>query len=252
MKKKARSKERVKIMQAGDLVYMIQYTSLQGGVSKDERCARYRISSAVRESMNFRTSKQKLHLILESTFDPQRDLFITLTYSDEHLPKRREDADRKLSYFLRAVREHRAKLGQETVYVRVTEGRHGKKRFHHHLLINGTGDDYALFASLWQWGQENEFLPYSVKTHWQHAEYLTKESKEPGSRRVGERMWRCSRNVKRPIIIYDEAPAGSQLAVPPEYYVEETDQKDNVYGRFQYAKCRKSGKAQVDKFRPSK
>lgn len=239
MKKKVRSKERIKIMHAGNLVYMIQYTSLQGGVSKEERCARQRISTAVRESINFRTSKQKLHLILESTFNPERDLFITLTYSDEHLPKRKDEADKRLSYFLRAVREHRARLGQETVYVRITEGQHGSKRFHHHLLINGTGDDFALFRQLWPWGQENEFLPYSVKSHWGHAEYLTKESKEPGLRRVGERMWRCSRNVKRPIIIYDEAPAGSQLVVPPEYFVEDRDQKDNTYGRFQYVMARK-------------
>lgn len=231
-------KERVKIIRAGTLLYMIQYTSLRGGVSKEERCAKHRISTSVREAMNFRNSFQKLRLILESTFDPKRDLFVTLTYRDESLPKRKEDADRKLSYWIRSIREHRTAAGQETVYVRATEGWHSGGRFHHHVLINGTGDDYKLFRELWTHGDQVDILPYYCKSHLEHAKYFTKESKEHGRRRTGERMWRASRNVRRPIITYDEAPAGSILSAPVDANVLDKDTKENTFGRFQYVEAR--------------
>lgn len=226
------------MLRAGEVLYMVQYTSLRGGVAKKDRQAKRHISSAVREVLNFRTSVQKLWLILESTFDPQRDLFVTLTYRDADLPKRKEDADKKLSYFLRELRELRTSAGQETVYVRATEGWHSGGRFHHHLLINGTGGDFALIRQLWRWGDEVEILPYYCKDHWTHAEYFTKEAKEKGRRRVGERMWRASRNVKRPVLTYEDAPPGSMLAAPVNAFVEEKDTKDNSFGRFQYIRCR--------------
>ena len=221
---------------------MIQYTNLRGGVAKQERQAKRNISTAVREAMNFRTSVQKLWLILESTFDPSKELYVTVTYRDSDLPKRKEDADRKLSYFLRDLRENRHLLAEDTVYIRATEGWHSGGRFHHHLLVNGTGDDYALIRRLWKWGDEVEILPYYCKSHWGHAEYFTKEAKEKGRRRVGERMWRASRNVKRPTIWYEEAQPGSILSAPVDAFVEEKDTKDNSFGRYQYLRCRLSAR----------
>lgn len=230
------------MLRAGRVLYMVQYTSLRGGVAKQERQAKRNISSAVREALNFRTSVQKLWLILESTFNPSTDLFVTLTYRDADLPKRKEDADRKCSYFLRDLREIRSANGSDTVYVRVTEGWHSGGRFHHHLLLNGTGDDFALIRRLWRWGDEVEINPYYCKDHWTHAEYFTKETKEKGRRRVGERMWRASRNVKRPTIWYEEAQPGSILSAPVDAFVEEKDTKDNSFGRYQYLRCRLSAR----------
>lgn len=221
-------------MRAGRLLYMIQYTSLQGGVSKEERCARLRISTAARESLNFRTSRQKLWLILESTFNPQTALYVTLTYRDADLPARKDAADRNLTYWIRRIREERALRGRDTVYVRVTEFGRKNDRLHHHVLINGTGDDYKAFHEAWPYGDQVEILPYYCKTHWLHAEYFTKEPKVPGRRRVGERMWRTSRNVTRPVITYSEAPAGSTLRAPVEAHVVDSDTKFNTFGRFQY------------------
>lgn len=224
------------------MLYKVQYTSLRGGVSKKDRQAKRHISTAVRESLNFRTSIQKLWLILESTFEPDRDLYVSFTYRPADLPPRKDDALRKFENFIRSVREYRAAQGLDTVYVWCTEGLHGDKRLHHHLLINGTGDDYKVFHDLWRWGDQVEILPYYCKSHWDHAEYFTKEVKERGRRRVGERMWRASRNVKRPVITYEEAPPGSVLAAPVDAFVDEKDTKNNSFGRFQYIRAHFQGK----------
>lgn len=232
-------KERLKILQAGDVWYACQYTSLRGGVSKEHRAAKSRISSMVREAMNFRTSYQKLWLILEATFDPVRDLYVTLTYRDANLPNRKESADRRLTYFIRALREHRKAKGEELVCVLATEGYHSGGRLHHHIFINGTGDDYDIIHKLWQRdGDQVEIWPFGCKSAWEHAQYVTKEPREWGRRHVGDRIWRASRNVKRPVISYDDVTAGTLLSAPPGAYVELSNTEDNVYGRFQYLQAR--------------
>lgn len=225
------------MLRAGRVLYMVQYTSLRGGVPKQERQAKRNISTAVRESLNFRTSKQKLWLILEATFDPSTALYVSFTYRDADLPSNKDEANRRFKNFMRTLRELRASQGLDTVYVWITEGQHGDKRLHHHLLINGTGDDYSLLHELWKWGDQVEIWPYHCKTHWDHAEYFAKEVREKGRRRVGERMWRASRNVNRPVITYEDAPADSLLSAPAGAFVVQKDQKDNTFGRFQYIHC---------------
>ena len=225
------------MLRAGRVLYMVQYTSLRGGVAKQERQAKRNISTAVRESLNFRTSKQKLWLILEATFNPSTDLYVSFTYRDADLPSNKDEANRRFKNFMRTLRELRATQSLDTVYVWITEGQHGDKRLHHHLLINGTGDDYSLLHELWKWGDQVEIWPYHCKTHWDHAEYFAKEVREKGRRRVGERMWRASRNVNRPVITYEDATPDSLLSAPAGAYVIQKDQKDNTFGRFQYIHC---------------
>lgn len=233
------AKERLKILQAGDVWYAIQYTSLRGGVSKENRRMKAEISSRVREALNFRASYQKLWLILEATFDRERDLFVSFTYRDDTRPSRKEDADRKFKYFLRLLREHRQSQGIPTVNVWTTEGYHSDGKLHHHLFINGTGHDYQIMKDLWKKnGDQVEILPFGCKTALEHAKYITKEPREKGRRHVGDRTWRASRNVKRPVVTYEDVKADTVLSAPPGAFVISTDQKNNVYGRYQYIEAR--------------
>lgn len=233
------AKEKLKILQAGNLWYAIQYTSLRGGVSKENRRMKAEISSRVREALNFRASYQKLWLILEATFDKERDLFVSFTYRDDTRPVRKEDADRKFKYFLRALREHRRELGFDTVDVWTTEGYHSDGKLHHHLFINGTGQDYDIILKLWKkYGDQVEILPYGCKSSLEHAKYITKEPREKGRRHVGDRTWRASKNVKRPVPVYEDVTAGTTLTAPPGAFVVSSDRKDNVYGRYQYIEAR--------------
>lgn len=228
------AKERRKILRAGRLWYAMQYTSLRGGSPPGERRAKTDISSAVREQINFRTSRDKLWLILEATFKPT-DLWITLTYRDEDLPRRREDAEKKMKAFIKALRATRKQMDQEMVYVWVTEGYHSGGRLHHHLFINSTVCDYNTIRDLWKKnGDDVEILPFSCKSAFNHAEYATKEPREMGRRHVGDRMWRASRNIKRPEVIYEDVESDDELTAPSGAFVNTTQQIDNSFGRFRY------------------
>ena len=229
--------ERRVIFQAGRLWYAKQYLPLRGSAPASQRRERREYSNAIREAINFRTSIEKLWLLLECNFGPE-DLYVTVSYRDENVPKTKDRAERNLTWFIRALRAERNKKGQDLIYVRVTEGLHGDHRFHHHLIINATGDDYKVIRQLWsKYGDSVKIFPFKCKPSYEHAEYLTKEPKEKGRRRVGERMWRISKNAKRPVVITVEVPQGEELLIPPGYKEVAADSKNNTFGRFQYKKA---------------
>lgn len=231
------AKEKRVIFQAGRLWYAKQYTPLRGVAPPAEKRERQRYSSRVREAINFRTSYEKLWLILECNFR-WNDLFVTLGYCDERLPKTKEDAEQQLSYFIRALRAERKKKGQDLVYVRVTEGYHSDGRLHHHLILNATGDDFEVIRSLWKKnGSDVDFELYCRKDPVAHARYITKEPREKGRRYVGDRIWRVSRNCKRPVTITEDVESGTKLMPPAGAHIQTQNEETNTFGRFQYVRA---------------
>lgn len=231
------AKEKRVIFQAGRLWYAKQYTPLRGVAPPAEKRERQRYSSRVRDAINFRTSYEKLWLILECNFR-WNDLFVTLGYCDERLPKTKEDAEQQLSYFIRALRAERKKKRQELVYVRVTEGYHSDGRLHHHLILNATGDDFEMIRSLWKKnGSDVDFELYCRKDPVAHAKYITKEPREKGRRYVGDRIWRVSRNCKRPITITEDVESGTKLTAPAGAHIQTQNEETNTFGRFQYVRA---------------
>lgn len=231
------AKEKRVIFQAGRLWYAKQYTPLHGAAPPSEKRERQQFTTRVREAINFRTSYEKLWLVLECNFK-WNDLFVTLGYYDDKLPKTKEAAERRLTYFIRDLRAERKSKGQELVYVRVTEGYHSDGRLHHHLMINAVGDDFETIRRLWKRNGDNiDFELYCKKDPVAHAKYITKEPREKGRRHVGDRMWRVSRNCKRPIIIKEDAEPGSRLYAPIGAHVQSTNEENNSFGRFQYIRA---------------
>lgn len=225
-------KERRKIVKAGKLWMAVQYTAIHSGDQTARREARTQISSPARESLNAKLSWQKLMLTLAANFNTT-DPVVTLGYRDGNLPKRREDADRKLSNLIRALRLHRKEQGQELIYVRVTEGYHSGGRLHHHLIINGTGQDYDIIRQLWEKNGDNiDFEDFGDDGPERWGKYLTKEPREKGRRYVGDRTWRTSIHMKKPettSILVDE---GDDLQPPAGAYVTDKAEVVNCYGRF--------------------
>lgn len=212
----------------------VQYTAIHKGNQSARREAKLQISSPARESLNAKLSWQKLMLTLAANFHPN-DLLVGLDYRDDTLPKRREDADRRLSNFIRALRAHRRQQGQELIYVRVTEGYHSGGRLHHHLIINSTGEDYTVIQQLWAKNADTvDFEAFGPDGAERWGKYLTKEPREKGRRYVGDRTWRASRHMKKPCVTSMLAEEEDELRPPVGAYITDKAEVQNCYGRFCY------------------
>lgn len=226
--------ERRITFQAGRLWYAKQYLPMRGSAPAFQKRERRDYSTAIREAINFRTAKEKLWLLLECNFKPD-DLYVSLTYRDDMLPRSKDIAEKYLTQFIRALRACRKESGHEMYYIRITEGYHSDGRLHHHLIVNSTGNDYKVIRDLWKrYGDSVELLPYCCKSSYAHADYLTKEPIKKGRRRVGERMWRASKNLKRPVVTKEDVPAGVDLEAPPGSTLINQKNEKNTFGRFQY------------------
>ena len=228
------AKERRKIVQAGKLWMAVQYTAIHTRNVTARREAKCQISSPARESLNAKLSWQKLMLVLAANFTPA-DLVVSLSYRDDALPRRREDADKVLSNFIRALRKHRRQLGQELVYVRVTEGYHSDGRLHHHVIINATGNDYDIIRQLWEKNGDNiGFEEFALDGAERWAKYLTKEPRIKGRRYVGDRTWRTSQHMRKPETVSILVDADDELQPPAGACVTDKTTVQNCYGRFNY------------------
>lgn len=75
---------------------------------------------------------------LANTNFTDNDLFVTLSYTEETLPKNLEEAKKKLSNFLKRLRRRLKKEGlPQLKYIATIQ--YGKKtgKIHHHLIMNG-------------------------------------------------------------------------------------------------------------------
>lgn len=146
--------------------------------------------------MNVHTAQNKLEMLLAANFS-EEDLFCTLTYRDDYLPRKLAEAKKRIRAFVKTFRLQRRRKGMELKYVYVTEGRHGDKRYHHHLVISAAGhDDLELIRSLWQYGDVVDVERIAGYEFIEVAKYITKESAE--DRPNGAQMWTRSRNLELP------------------------------------------------------
>lgn len=226
------AKERRKIVVAGPLWMGIQYRAAHSRDPAVQRAAKTQISSPAREVVNARTSWQKLMLLLACNFTPQ-DLVVTLSYTDDALPKTKDDADKRLTSFLRRLRAARKDAGQELRYVRVTEGYHSGGRFHHHLIINSTGDDFDIIRQLWSKNGDNvQFDKFGRDGCDRWGKYLTKEPRVKGRIHVGDRTWRSSIHMRKPVVSCDYVSEDDKLQPPPGAEVLDRADCQNGYGSF--------------------
>lgn len=187
-----------KIIQAGPLVIEALYPRCSRKDGPKARTAKQKASTEAQRRMNRLYSWQKLRLMLAANFPrPGSALVVTLTYDDAHLPESRKQAVARLKAFRGALaRERRAKR-QDLVMFWATESKHGEGRWHHHCVINNTGEDYDLVRRLWLYGSDLEIAPLRVdkEKNWTTlAQYMAKEDRE----KPGLRSWSYTRNARKP------------------------------------------------------
>lgn len=231
---------------AGRLVSVCLYTAALPRDSARIRQQRARSSSAVRQMLNNKQSWQKLETLLACNFSPG-DLAVTLTYRDGALPRTKAQAVTRVKRFIRLLRESRRMRGEPLRYVYCTEGWHGDHRWHHHLILNATGKDFEEIRSLWaDDGDDVDIKPLNqldgadrpgatvAEDYRGWAIYLTKEAREHGSPRVGERMWVPSKGLLRPNVQNEWCDNAETLCLPPGAWQLESSTVINEYGEFEY------------------
>lgn len=209
------------------------------------RAPRSRQTSAAQLFYNNKCSWQELELTIANNFG-KGDSVATLTYDDLHLPLNKGAAKAFVRKFLRKLREVRKRRDETLKYIYVTEGFHGQeqneffgwdsaledKRVHHHLVLNGR--EVEELQSLWPFG-EIRVEPVDIHYYRELAKYLTKEAREEGRAKPGERTWCASRNLDRNFEVeYYELPDSVTLSVP-EGAIDYTQfHEKNPYG---FADC---------------
>ena len=251
--------KRMKIVTAGRLVYGVCYTMALPSDGAAARGEKRRISSAARKAMNLKQSWQKLELTIAANFGP-KDLHVVLTYDDAHLPPSRERARQLLRKWIKMLRAWRKARGLPTRYIYVTEQYTDEgERLHHHVVINGTGDDYGIIRELWPYGSN---IDIERLDNWDGyealARYLTKEPAEHGKPHVGDRVWTPSLGLAQPVTESCYVPDNVTLTAPPGARILENykDPKENQYGTFQYIKYllpeKDAGPAKRGRWKPDK
>lgn len=229
----------LKQVRAGRLVYAVVYTTPSASDPPKARAQKQRASTAAREKLNARTSFQKLERTLAANFD-NGDLYLTLTYDDKHLPEDREAAIRRIRSFLSKLRKARKARGQLLHYIYVTEGCGPGGRLHHHVVLNGTGDDLEEIRRLWIYGDNIEVRRLTIDsdhTYEDLASYLTKEPREWGHPQVGERTWTPSLGLARPEPQTESVPDYVTLTAPPgAIAIQVEGPVRNGYGEYTWMK----------------
>lgn len=226
--------KRKKIITAGRLVKTVIYTVPQPRDNEHARAAKSKITSAAKRAHNYRTAQGWLEMLLAANFGPD-DLFCTLTYRDEHLPRTLTLAKNRVREFLKMLRCQRKREGGALKYVYVTEGKHGDKRYHHHLVINASGAaDLETICSLWKYGDIVDVERIADRLHMDVARYITKEAAE--DKPVGAQMWTRSRNLEKPTVESTFIHDDETIQPPPGSFVLEKEEKQNEFGSFIYLK----------------
>ena len=223
-----------KIIVAGPLVVETVYPAPNPRDSDGVRAGKKALSSEAQKRMNLKYAYQKLELEIAANFGPG-DLFLTLTYDDDHLPTSRQEALKRIKAFWRRLRAARRENGQELRYIYVTEHKHGDGRWHHHVLINSTGEDLKLIWKLWGQGEleSRKIRVDRDKNYETLARYLCKEQRE----KLGLRLWSCSRNLQKPERECFRVPNDTPLTPPERATVlEDTGDVVTAYGHYRYLK----------------
>ena len=189
------SKYRVKTIKSGDMLEVEAYPlwlTARGGRGKKNNKSR-------KAQCNLNDKNAVKHVIrLVNTNFTKEDMWATLTYSNGRLPADTEQAKKDMQNYIRRIKRYIKKYKlPELKYVYVTEyeddEKKGKKRVHHHIIMNFSDRDVA--EELWNGGgrtqtrrlQPNEFGLEGL------TRYITKDKKST-------KRYTPSRNLKKPKI----------------------------------------------------
>ncbi len=200
---------REKKIYCGDYLEVDIIPMSESRLQKGKRSKKVKVSAPKQKNINDKNARRYFVQLVNANFG-RKDIHLTLTYDDEHMPLTVEEAEKYIQSFLERLRPAMKAIGIELKYVLVTEYVEGdeekKVRMHHHMIIN-KGIDRDQLESMWcktQKGRkkkdyEPEYLGRVNADRLQPdknglealAMYLTKRPNR-------KKRWSSSRNLKKP------------------------------------------------------
>lgn len=171
-----------------------------------------RDNSKAQRNLNDKNARKYVERVINHNFT-DRDIWITLTYDDEHLPPDGdiEAAIRNMQNYIRRINYQRKKRGlSNSKYVYVTEYSPTEEiRWHHHLVMDGELDMDTV-ESVWKKGSRNEVRRLEKDENGLSgmANYIVKEKERIKS----EKRWNSSQNLVEPDIrvVHSKRPTAAQ------------------------------------------
>ena len=157
--------------------------------------------------LNQRRSEDLLTQLVNENFT-NRDIWITLTYTEDTVPAEPKDVLRDAQNYVRRLKRLYRRLGIKDVkYIIVPEE---TSRFHVHIFVTGCENRDDIEA-LWKYGYANaRRIRFNEHGATALAHYSTKERKNGKS--VFSRRWYASRNIVRPVPIPRDARISAKKA----------------------------------------
>ena len=228
-----------KIKTAGMLQQVAQYPRIPSRGDAVTRSGCRKLSSEAQQRMNVKYSWQNLMWRIAANFSPG-DLVVTLTYDDEHLPDSRKRAKADLKRFRGNMSQSRRKKGEVFKAVYCTEHLHPSShngengRWHHHLVINRTKNDYTEIIAAWPYGVNIEIHPFELndkRSYESIAKYMAKERADT----VNSHVWGCTRNCQKPDEESFLVDAGEVIRVPDGAMYVRQESRQTEFGRYDIA-----------------
>ena len=237
-----------KIIVAGALVREVIYTRAASRDRAVIRQAKRKVSTEAQQRLNARYSWEKLELMLAANFLP-RDLIVTLTFDDQHLPATRAEAAARLKKFRSELARIRAAAGQEMRMIWTIENKSGDGRWHVHLVVNQTGDDFREILRCWPCGGNTEIRRLRVdkqKNYESLARYMCKDARE----RSGLRSWSYTRSCRHPEVETFPVSDDTRIEVPEDATVIVQEQKRTEWAEFEFVKYLAAAPVMLRRGRP--
>ena len=239
---------------AGPLVWQMLAPRPASREHPEIRAEKRKLSSEAQQRMNVKYSWQKLMFRLAANFVPG-DLVVTLTYDDDHLPKDLAEARKRLKRFRERMVKSRRQRGRAFTAVYATEHLHSSERpsedgrWHHHLVINATGDDYREILGAWPYGSSVEIHRLELtekRTYETLARYMAKERAET----VNTHVWGCTRNCRHAETECRNVPDDWTMKVPETAVHVSREVKTTEFGSFEIVKYLDASPAALRRQRP--
>lgn len=166
-------------------------------------------NSKAQKNLNDKNARKYVERLINQNFT-SRDIWMTLTYDNEHLPP---DGDidvaiKNVQNYIRRVNYQRKKRGLPNAkYVYVTEyNPDAEIRWHHHIVMDGALD-METAESCWKQSSRNEIRRLQTDENGLSgmANYIVKEKERVKS----EKRWNSSQGLQDPNIrvVYSKRPA---------------------------------------------